>query len=133
MLGIHPTNFIVREFLNLKSTFTAFAGYMPINKERRYFVDEGLIKCHHPYWPESAFNNHPERMANDPDWKKKLRELNREDEEEIRLLSFYSNLVTSSVRGHWSIDYAQAVDGTWYLIDMALGNNSWHMKHENPI
>lgn len=39
----------VREWLDLDSSFTAFNG-MPVAAERRYFVRDGRVECHHPYW-----------------------------------------------------------------------------------
>lgn len=126
MLGIKPEAIVVREFLELETAFTAFAGNMPINKERRYFINQGKTSCHHPYWPETAFNRHPARMANDVDWKDKLRQLNYEDAKEVDLLITYANTVASILPEFWSIDFAKAKNGKWYLLDMALGENSYH-------
>ena len=46
LLGIEPQGFVVREFLNLETLFTAFEGDMPINPERRYFVHDGDVYAH---------------------------------------------------------------------------------------
>lgn len=124
MLGIPFECSVVREFLDLETSFTAFAGNMPINKERRYFVKDGEVICHHPYWPEDAFDRHPARMANDLDWKEKLRKLNEESGEGI--LTEYAAKVSRAISGYWSVDFAKAKDGQWYLLDMALGKNSYH-------
>lgn len=32
--------------------------------------------------------------------------------------------------GYWSVDFAKGQDGTWYFIDMAEGDQSWHPRHE---
>lgn len=113
---------VFREFLDLETNFTAFYGSMPINRERRYFVRDGSILCHHPYWPADAIDGH----ADDPDWRNKLAVLNEEPDAETALLSDYALTASRSLPGFWSADFAKATDGTWYLIDMALGGESFH-------
>jgi hypothetical protein len=125
MLGIEPMAAIIREFLDLETSFTAFIGDMPINKERRYFVRGKEVLCGHPYWPETTFNNHPARMANDPEWESKLAKLNKVDSSE-RVLTEYAATVGAAMGGFWSVDFAKAKNGQWYLLDMALGENSYH-------
>ena len=129
MLGIEPQAFVVREFLQLETLFTAFNGNMPINRERRYFVKDGTVVCSHPYWPVTAFNNHPARMANDLDWESKLAKLNERDSTEI-ILDKYTEQIGKQLGGFWSVDFARDIFGKWWLIDMALGENSYHYPHE---
>ena len=126
LLGLNYKAIAVREFLELEATFTAFSGDMPINKERRYFIQNGEVICHHPYWPADAFNSHPARMAGDSNWREKLEILNAEDTVEIGILSTYARVVSNALPGFWSVDFAKTKSGVWYLIDMALGENSYH-------
>lgn len=63
-------------------------------------------------------------------WKDLLVELNRETEEEISLLTNYAEQLGRYLSGYWSIDFAKGQDGTWYFIDAALGNQSWHPAHQ---
>ena len=35
----------------------------------------------------------------------------------------------SRLEGKWSVDFAKGKNGLWYLIDMALAENSYHMTH----
>lgn len=126
LAGLPYCAMVVREFLELETSFTAFDGNMPINTERRYFIDQGKVLCHHPYWPEDAFNEHPSRMARDTDWRAKLAAMNTESEQEIELLSEYARRVGKVMPEYWSVDFAKARAGKWYLIDMALGKNSYH-------
>lgn len=112
---------VLREFLDLDSTFKAFRG-LPIAAERRYFVEGGKVLCRHPYWPEEAFTH----GMTDQNWQELLAELNRQHDWEVALLINYATAVSAAVRGYWSVDFARAKDGTWYLIDMARGEDSWH-------
>ena len=115
---------VFREFLELDWAFRAFKG-LPVARERRYFIKDGEVLCHHPYWPEEAIRE-CEWSVDKPNWRELLAELNRETPEEVELLTGYSLRVAEVMDGFWSIDYARARDGTWYLIDMAVGEISWH-------
>jgi len=128
MLGIHPQAMVLREFLALETAFVAFDGDMPINREFRYFIEDGNIQCMHPYWPETAFNRHPARMAHHPNWKERLRLLSQPDASQDIITEYVSRM--THLKGSWSADFAKGKNGTWYLIDMALAHNSYHMTHE---
>jgi len=115
---------VIREFLILHSTFKAFDG-MPINKERRYFVRDGRVICHHPYWPEEAFENQ-KNLPND--WQSLLSDLNKESDEEIKHLTAQTELVGSVLSGYWSCDWAYTEAGKWVLIDMGDSEYSYHWQ-----
>lgn len=121
LFGMDYTAIILREFMLMESSFTAFNEF-PVNKERRYFVLGGEVLCHHPYWPEEAIEGH----TKDSDWKTKLAALNVEDESEVLLLSKYAEMVSIAVEGCWSVDFTKTKNGHWCLIDMALGAASYH-------
>lgn len=123
LVNVSYNALVFRQFIELESTFTAFKG-LPVNKERRYFIRNGNLQCHHKYWPEDAIWIHS--VANIPDWKKRLARLNEEDEDEIRLLTGYAELLGSKLKGYWSVDFAKARNGQFYFIDAALGDVSWH-------
>ena len=123
--------FVVREFLDLADDLTAFNG-MPIAPERRYFIEDGKVRCHHPYWSDEdnianglSYGN-AERPA---DWLARLRTLNAEQLDEIELLSDYAVRVGKALSGAWSVDFALTRDGQWFLIDMAVAGESWHPEH----
>lgn len=122
-LGLNYNAIIFREYISLNAPFKAFHGNLPIAKERRYFVDNGKVICHHPYWVEDAIEK---TIKKPPDWKKLLRKINQENEEEVYILTKYAEKIGEMLRGYWSIDFAQDQGGTWYFIDAALGENSWH-------
>lgn len=111
---------VLREFLDLDTRFTAFWGDMPINNERRYFIKDGEIICRHPYWPPMAFEN---TRTSTKDWLDILQEMNAEEAPELEELTMR---VASVIDGAWSLDWAKAKSGTWYAIDMALARVSYH-------
>jgi len=118
--------FVFREFLQLESGFKAFRG-LPISKERRYFVEDGKVLCHHPYWPEDAIRG--EVLRKGDGWKAILKELNTETPEEIELLTAMAGTFSNLVPGAWSVDFAKMkhnIPHSWVLIDAAEAFRSWH-------
>ena len=124
--------FVFREYLEMDSKFTAFSGAMPVNPERRYFIKDGEIQCKHHYWIADAIAEGDEAYARHgmsklpENWLELLYEMNNETDEEVELLSGYAEQVAEVVEGYWSVDFCKAKDGRWILIDMALGEASWH-------
>lgn len=119
-----PVNaFFFREYIPMDSKYIAFWGKMPVNPERRYFVEDGKVLCHHPYWIKEAIVKPDVK-----DWELLSEEMNVETEEEVRLLINYAKIVAKEFKEFWSIDFCKAKDGRWILIDMAIGENSWHPK-----
>lgn len=121
-MGLPFRSIIVREYIPMDSKYTA-SGDMPVNPERRYFIKNGKILCHHHYWIKDAIKNPSVK-----NWEELSDEMNNETEEEIKLLSSYVGQVINVIDGFWSIDFCKAKNGRWYLIDMATGENSWHPK-----
>lgn len=112
-----------RKFIKLNSTFTAF-NKMPIAPERRYFVNDGKVLCHHPYWPQDAIDT-----PDHEDWRSRLHILNTQNQCEVETLTKYAMVISLAIPGTWSVDFAQARDGTWYFIDMADARLSWHPEN----
>ncbi len=112
---------VIREFLSLDIHFKAFWGEMPIATERRYFIENGEIICSHPYWPEEAFESIRDRPD---DWMDQLAKMN-----EIKAPSSVivdSKRVSANFDDAWSLDWAKHQDGSWYAIDMAPMEVSYH-------
>ncbi len=120
IFGPGPSALVFREYISLASAFTAFEG-LPIAPERRYFVRDGEVECHHPYWPADAI-----RRPSTADWRAWLDWMNEENDEEIALLLGYAEQVGSRLPGYWSVDFALASGERWFLIDCAEGEKSWH-------
>lgn len=123
IFGPSPSALVFRQYVPLASRFTAFRGIMPVAPERRYFVRDGIVECHHPYQPPDSIWG-----ASTPDWRELLDEMNREPREQIALLSYQARQVGKVLRGYWSVDFALGKDGKWYLIDLAEGAKSYHWE-----
>ncbi len=125
---------VLRKYIEMDSTFTAFSGKMPVNSERRYFINNGKVQCHHSYWIPKAISSADEAYAVIgksnlvSNWRELLVELNAESNSEIERLTGWAELVAMKLKGYWSVDFCRAKNGTWYLIDCAQGERSWHPK-----
>lgn len=123
---------VIREYIEMASKFTAFSGNMPVNPERRYFIRDGKIQCRHAYWVVEAIADWHKLYVEIgkprlPDnWLELLVEMNTETDDEVELLTQYTEQVAKAVDGYWSVDFCKAKDGRWILIDMATGEASWH-------
>jgi len=111
---------VIREYIPPAAAFKAFEG-LPIAPERRYFVRDAEVVCHHSYWIEDAIRN----PTADGDWKSVLAWMNQE-RDEVPLLTGYAEQVARELGGDWSIDFMLGRDGAWYLIDIATAMQSWH-------
>jgi hypothetical protein len=118
--------FMVREYIAIQHTFTAFRG-LPIGREWRFFADQEKVLCQHFYWPEEALTH---AQTTGLDWRVQLHEL--AEPLAAKELSVLSDMALRAVRaiglGAWSVDFALDVDGKWWLIDMATAGRSWHPK-----
>lgn len=121
IMGLPFEALVFREYVPMDSKYTAFYGNMPVNPERRYFVKNGEIVCHHAYWVMEAINNPSVK-----NWKALSKQMNKETKTEVKLLSHYARMVSEKFDGCWSVDFCLSKKGIWYLIDMALGKDSWH-------
>ena len=152
IIGLPYEALVFREFIEMDWKFKAFHGDLPISPERRYFIKDGSILCHHPYWAEGAvqdgimtkekweelathFDSIPKPLPGHTNcfipnnWQELLAEMNDEPFDEVELLSGYALIVATHPElesDFWSIDFCKARDGTWYLIDCALGEKSYH-------
>jgi hypothetical protein len=117
--GLPTDVWAVRELLHTTAAFHAFDG-LPITKERRYFLRDGEVETHHPYWISESM-----RDVTVPGWEEALNRINAEPDNEIEQLSAYCRQVGEVLPGYWSIDFIETSDRGWVAIDMALGEDSW--------
>jgi hypothetical protein len=127
-LGAHAL--LVREWLDLDAGFKAFNNH-PIAKEFRVFVDAiGGFQCIHPYWPADAIFN-PDRE----DWREILAK--QSNLPGPHLTHMYERAMVAAqamnmAEDGWSVDFAFGAGknhGGWWLIDMAVAEESWHPDH----
>ena len=117
------STWVVRELIPTIPLFYAFYGKMPITREFRFFIQAGKVQCYHPYWPAEAFENQP-----DDDWKTHIDTLQAISDDDLKELTLMADYVAGYFEGYWSVDFLQASDGKWWLIDVALGSNSYHWR-----
>ena len=125
MMGLPATAFVIREYIPMAEVFKAFAD-MPVNPERRYFINNGKVICHHAYWIEGAIDSGHHKTDLPADWKAILATANHEGDYEITFLTKQANMIAEILDGFWSVDFCRGADGRWYFIDMAVGEKSWH-------
>ena len=119
----------IREYIPMASGFAAFGGKMPVNPERRYFIRDGVVECHHPHWIEEAIREGTPKLVLADDGRRvlaALADMNAESPEEVELLAGYATTIAGVFSGYWSVDFCKARDGRWIFIDMATGDRSWH-------
>lgn len=139
-------SFVVRKFLRLRHAFTAFNG-LPIANEYRYFVTSGKIECMHPYWPVDAVRDGfiadmPRPMAEEDEgmargwhgipegWVAMLAKMQAYKPTGWTHVERAGTVVEKATGfPSWSIDFAEDTTGHWWLIDMALAEESWHPPH----
>jgi len=122
-----PDAMFFRQYIPMESYFTAWWGELPVNKEVRCFIKDGVLACQHPYWPISALEQIEKHFIKDKDWRQKyqkLLDITKTDRQIIA--SHLIKLISVFGNEWWSCDFSKGFDGTWYLIDMAIGSASYH-------
>jgi len=120
----------IREWIEINHYYRAF-GFphardeykTPIGFEMRYFIRDGEIECKHFYWVKGSI-----RRADRDNWKslhdttkrETLRQFEKDDVDSLVLK------IAEEFKGYWSVDVAMDVDGNYYVIDMAEGEESYH-------
>lgn len=92
-------------------------GNMPICREFRFFVDEGAIRCVHPYWPRSALDQGGASSELDYDALCRMGD-------DIGDLAADAG---SALGGSWSIDILETKRG-WFITDLAEAHKSFHWE-----
>jgi hypothetical protein len=122
-----PEAFLLRKYLHLNYEFMAFYG-LPIAREFRLFATKDSIICAHPYWPEEAIQFFGE-VREPLDWKNHLNKLHQKPSENIwSNLEEFAKMAVGQCDVHeaWSVDFAEDINGKWWLIDIAIAEQSYH-------
>lgn len=122
IIGLDWHEWVVRELLPTVP-FGTCPRYnnMPICREFRYFVDNDVIRCRHPYWPLPALKRGGAPSTLD------YAKLCSVTEEEEAKLSCLAIAVGKAVGGSWSVDILETQRG-WYVTDMAEADKSFHWE-----
>jgi hypothetical protein len=130
ILGLPLRALVFRKYIPMKNLFKAFHGEMPVNPEVRFFFKDKKVQCWHWYWIEDAIEQGT-RSGLPDNWKEIItNEKKGLSEQEINELTRQVNKVAQNFKGYWSIDFCKSAKGEWILIDMALGEKSWHPEHK---
>ena len=117
MMGLPHDVWVVREMLNVEPLFRCDRyAWMPVVRERRYFVDGPTVLYSIPYWPEDALE---QGGPDTEDWRDHMGLLNAPVEGDA-----LASKCGQAVGGKWSVDILEAVDGL-YIIDMATAERSY--------
>lgn len=109
----------VRELLPIKPLAVAplFAD-MPVCREFRLFVSDGVVQCIHPYWSEQTLYQggieKPQALC---------AELSVLDD--TRYLTELASCAGRALGGAWSVDIMHSERG-WSIVDMAEASKSYH-------
>lgn len=120
LMGVPWRVWVMREFLPTipLGSCTSY-GNMPVCREFRYFVDDGKIRCAHPYWPDHALERGGIDLATF-DYKALCAGQTRE-------LDRLAETAGKAVGGSWSVDILETRNG-WYVTDMAEAHKSFHWE-----
>lgn len=130
-------SFYVRELLDVEAPFVAFLD-LPIGREFRLFVEDGVVQCSHFYWQDEDNIRNGLKWDESPpledNWLPALREMGEITPEELGLLEMAATVAGTLLPGSWSVDFLWArrredTEPRWWLIDMATAADSWHPAH----
>ena len=111
----------VREFLpTLPLAICPHYNNMPVCREFRFFVNDGIIQCWHPYWPQESLARGGVGPNAIPALLEKLWQM-----DDLDMLSMLASAAGQACGGAWSVDLLETKRG-WYVTDMAEALRSWH-------
>lgn len=122
MFGLPTNTWVVRQLIPTAPLFYAFWGNMPITREFRLFVRDGIVETWQPYWPPDSLDG---EVHNCPDWREVLKQASRLSLAEYNVLEPMTLAAGLALGGYWAVDWLQAADGSWWLTDMAEGDRSF--------
>jgi hypothetical protein len=125
MMGLDWSTWVVREMLpTIPYGICPHYNDFPVCKEFRFFVDDGKVRCFHPYWPLDSL----EDGGWEPDAPIDVAYADLCStggaEEELRTLAEKAG---EAVGGSWSVDILETEKG-WYVTDMAEAHKSFHWE-----
>lgn len=124
LMGLPTQTWAVRELLETSASFTAFDD-MPIVREFRLFMRDGICEHVQGYWPPDAID----RPSVD-NYRELVEQNNRIGDDELELLKTMAVAANAAVPGYWSVDFLQTTSRGWFLTDMAEGEKSFKWSND---
>jgi len=130
LMGLPWDMWAVREMLPTKPVMAAYQE-MPVCREFRMFVHDGLVLCKHPYWPIVALQDGAPRdwdtneLLTDEDAESRGRAMWDLDDADCELVLDLASRAGAACGGRWSVDVLDTERG-WFVTDMAVMDLSWH-------
>lgn len=122
IIGLPWDTWVVREMLPTEPIGVCPNYYgMPLCREFRVFAEDGIIMCYHSYWPVGALEQGGVSQPMEA-----YARLSHISDEDLYTVLGYARTITRALTGAWSVDVLYTKRG-WYVTDMALAKNSWHM------
>jgi hypothetical protein len=123
MMGLPWNTLVLREMLpTIPKAVCPRYRNMPVCREFRFFVENGTVKCWHPYWPEHALQKGG--VKTDTEF---MVEMGMHGSQELAELSDLAERVSRAVPGAWSVDILETKRG-WFVTDMAEAHKSFHWE-----
>lgn len=120
-VGLLCNVWVVREYLPVQPYGVCPKyGDMPICKEFRFFVDDDVVRCYHPYWPRDALEQGGATLT-DEDYRSLC------DPGDDFYLHRLAESVGRAVGGSWSVDILETERG-WVVTDLAEAHKSFHWE-----
>ena len=133
---MRPAAFLVREWIDIESTFEAFGG-LPIGVEFRVTATPDRHLCTHYYWPQEKI-----RKASVPANVVESRQSDLAAAPRPPWLGAAAQTAAAAANARggvddpqraWSVDFARDETGDWWLIDMALATDAWHPECDTDL
>jgi len=122
IFGLPWSRWAVREFLpTMPVGICPNFGNMPICREFRFFVEDGKVRCWHPYWPLHALEQGGAVFHGDFDFDEFC------SPDDLALLTDLAERAGEVCGGAWSVDILETERG-WYVTDMAEAHKSFHWE-----
>lgn len=120
LIGLPWDTWVVRELLpTMPDGVCPGYGDMPICREFRFFVEDGTVRCHHPYWPREALEHGGAPADLDYDALCRMKD--------DAALTALASAAGAAVGGAWSVDILETRRG-WFITDMAEARRSFHWE-----
>ena len=128
LMGLPIRALVFRKYIPMQNLFKAFYGEMPVNPEIRFFIRDGEILCWHWYWVEEAIERGSPKNLLPFNWKDIINNAKRDylSGNDLMWLENDVRKIAKEFDGFWSVDFCLSAKREWIMIDMAVGERSWH-------